>query len=72
MIGGIKKKNTQIAEEEEEEMQESKLKLEGGELLVYALGICLDSLHLYTLLSPSDPEHILMSHWHTALIWNYL
>jgi len=29
---------------EEEEMQESKLKLEGGELFVYTLGICLELL----------------------------
>jgi len=42
-----KKKNKKIHKliaEEEEEKQESKLKLEGGELLVYTSGICVELL----------------------------
>jgi len=46
--------------------------VEGGETLVYNLGICLELLAPAYSVSPSDHEHILMSHWHTAIFWHCL
>jgi hypothetical protein len=48
------------------------MKVEGGEMLVYTSGICVELLAPAYFLIPSDFEHILMSHGYTALFWHYL